>query len=83
MMHPHHNLIVTAPMIIKFGTVMRPDAFYTTVTKNVMTSLLLPIYDVITNILANTSAKILDTLNSQNSSLIWLKFRIWRYFWVL
>ena len=35
MMHPlHHNSVVIAPMIIKFGTGMKLDVFYTIVTKN-------------------------------------------------
>ena len=48
---PHHNFI--APMITKFGTGIKLDVFYTMVTKYVVTSLLLPNYDVITCILAD------------------------------
>ena len=49
---PHHNFIVIAPMIIKFGTDVKLDVFYTMVAKNV-TLLLLRHYDVITCILAD------------------------------
>ena len=49
---PHHNFIVIAPMIIKFGTGVKLDVFYTMVEKNV-TLLLLRHYDVITCILAD------------------------------
>ena len=31
---PHHNFVVIAPMIIKFGTGVKLDVFYTMVTKN-------------------------------------------------
>ena len=31
---PHHNFVVIAPMIIKFGTGVKLDVFYTIVTKN-------------------------------------------------
>ena len=31
---PHHNFVVIAPMIMKFGTVVKLDLFYTMVTKN-------------------------------------------------
>ena len=30
---PHHNLVVIAPMIMKFGIGIKLDVFYTTVTK--------------------------------------------------
>ena len=30
----HHNFVVIAPMIIKFGTDIKLDVFYTMVTKN-------------------------------------------------
>ena len=30
----HHNFVVIAPMIMKLGTVVKPDIFYTMVTKN-------------------------------------------------
>ena len=43
---PHHNFVVIAPMIIKFGTGVKFDVFYTTVTKEFVTSLLLRHYDV-------------------------------------
>ena len=32
---PHHNFVVIAPMIMKFGTDMKLDVFYTMTTKNV------------------------------------------------
>ena len=51
---PHHNFVVLAPMIMKFGTSIKLDVFYTMVTKKFVTSLLLRNYDVITCILANT-----------------------------
>ena len=50
----HHNFVAIAPMIMKFGTGITPDVFYTTVTKNFVTSLLLRNYDIITCILAHT-----------------------------
>ena len=50
---PHHNFIVVAPMILKFGTGIKRDAFYTMVTKTFVTSLLLCDYHVITCILAD------------------------------
>ena len=31
---PHHNFVVVAPMIMKFGIGIKLDVFYTTVTKN-------------------------------------------------
>ena len=30
----HHNFVVIAPMIMKLGTGVKFDVFYTTVTKN-------------------------------------------------
>ena len=51
---PHHNFAVIALMIMKFGTGIKLDVFYTMVTK-IVTSLLLRNYDVITCILANIS----------------------------
>ena len=48
---PHHNFVVIAPMITKFGIGVKFDVFYTMVTKEFVTSLLLPHYDVITCIL--------------------------------
>ena len=50
---PHHNFAVIAPMIIKFGTGVKLDVFYTMITKEFVTSLLLHHYDVITCISAN------------------------------
>ena len=50
---PLHNFVVIAPMITKFGTGIKLDVFYTTVTKKFVTSLLLRNYDVITRILTN------------------------------
>ena len=49
---PHHNFVVIAPMIMKFGTGVKLDVFYTMV-KTFVTSLLLRHYDVITCILAD------------------------------
>ena len=50
---PHHDFVVFAPMIMKSGTAIKLDVFYTMVTKKFVTSLLLRHYDVITCILAN------------------------------
>ena len=43
---PHHNLVVIALMIMKFGTDIKLDVFYTMVTKNFVESLLIRNYDV-------------------------------------
>ena len=61
---PYHNFVVIALMIMKFGTSVKLDVFYTMVTKFV-TSLLLRHYDVITCILATVRPKfqMLVTLN--------------------
>ena len=53
MMAPHHNFVAIAPMITKFGTVMKLHVFYTMETKSFVISLLLRNYDVITCILAD------------------------------
>ena len=50
---PHHNFVVVALMIIKCGTGVKLDVFYTMVTKTFVTSLLLRHYDVIACILAD------------------------------
>ena len=50
---PHYNFVVIALMIMKFGTSIKLDAFYTMVTKKFVTSPLLRNYDVITCILAD------------------------------
>ena len=50
----HHNFVVIAPMIMKFGTGIKLDVFYTMVTEKLVASLLLRNYDVITSISANT-----------------------------
>ena len=47
----HHNFVVIASMIMKFGTGVKLDVFYKVVTK-IVTSLLLRHYDVIDFILA-------------------------------
>ena len=47
-------VVVIAPMIMKFGTCIELDVFYTAVTKKFVKSLLLRNYDVITCTLANT-----------------------------
>ena len=36
---PHHNFVVIAPMIMKFGTGIELHAFYTMLTKTFVTSL--------------------------------------------
>ena len=51
---PHHNFVVVANMIMKFGTGIKLDVFYTMATKKIVTSLLLRHYDVIACILADT-----------------------------
>ena len=50
---PNHNFVVIAPMIMKFGTAVKLDVFYTMVTKRIVTSLLLRHCDFITCILAD------------------------------
>ena len=50
---PHHNFVVIAPMIMKFGTGVKLDVFYTMATKKFVTSLLLRHYDFITCILVD------------------------------
>ena len=50
---PHHNFVVIAPMIMKFGTGIKLDVFYPMVTKTFVASLLLRNYDVITGILVD------------------------------
>ena len=50
----HQNFVVIAPMIMKFGTGVKLDVFYTTVTNKFVTSLLLHHHDDITHILADT-----------------------------
>ena len=37
----HHNFVVIALMIMKFGTGVKLDVFYTMVTEKIVTSLLL------------------------------------------
>ena len=51
---PHQSFVVIATMITKFGTGINLDVFYTMVTKNFVTSLLLRNYDVMNCILADT-----------------------------
>ena len=51
-----HNFVVVAPMMMKFGTGIKLNVFYTMVTKTFVTSLLLRNYDVITCILAEAYA---------------------------
>ena len=52
-MTPYRNFVVIAPMIMKFGTGMKLDVFYTGVANKIVTSLLLRNYDVITYIVAD------------------------------
>ena len=49
----HHNFVVIAPMIMKSGTAIKLDVFYTMVTKMFVTSLPLRSDGVITCILAD------------------------------
>ena len=51
---PHHNLVVIAPMTVKFGTGIKLAVFYTMLTKKFVMSLLLRNDDVISCILADT-----------------------------
>ena len=46
MMAPHHNFVVMASTILKFGTGMKLDVFYTMVSKEFVMSLLLCSYDI-------------------------------------
>ena len=39
MMISHHNFVLTAPKIMRFGTDMKTDVFYIMVTKKFVTSL--------------------------------------------
>ena len=52
----HHNVVVIAPMIMKFGTGIKLDVFYKMVARKVVTSLSLHSYEVITCILADILA---------------------------
>ena len=52
-MGPHHNFVVIAPMIMKFGTGIKLDFFLHNGNRKFVTSLLLHNYDVITCILAD------------------------------
>ena len=69
MLLPHHNFVVIAQIILKFGTDMNLDVFYTMVAK-IVTSLPLRSYDVIACILAKAKVFILDTRNSKTPWLI-------------
>ena len=51
---PHHNFVVITPIIMKFGTIIKLDVFYTLVTKTFVLPLLLRKYDVIICSLADT-----------------------------
>ena len=53
---PHHNFNVVAAMVMKCSTDVKLDVFYTMVTKEFVTLLLLRYYDVITCILADEKA---------------------------
>ena len=48
----HHNFVLIAPMIMKFGTGIKLDIFYTMVTKKFVTSL--RNYDITAGTLADT-----------------------------
>ena len=52
-MAPNPNFVVVALIIIKFGTGITLEVFYTMVAKEFVMSLLLHHYDVITCILAD------------------------------
>ena len=49
----HHHFVVVALMIMKFGTGIKIDVFYTMVAKTFVTSLLLRNYELITFILVD------------------------------
>ena len=51
---PIITLLLFAPIVMKLGTGIKLDVFYTMVTKEFVTSLLLHNYDVITCILVDT-----------------------------
>ena len=51
--HPHHNFVVIAPMIMKFGADIKLDVFHTMLAKKFVVSLLLRNYDVMACILAD------------------------------
>ena len=53
---PHHNFVVIALMIIKFGAGIKLDLFYTLEARKFVLSLLTRNYDVITCILVVTYA---------------------------
>ena len=53
---PYHKFVVIAPMIMKFDTNIKSDAFYTVVTKTFVKLLLLRNYDVVICILADKYA---------------------------
>ena len=80
---PHYNFGVIVSMIMKFGTGIKLDVFYTMVTKKFVMSLLLRNYEVITCILADTKPTFQMLIAPKPPSLIWLKFVIERYFMVL
>ena len=50
---PHHNFVVIAPMIKKFGTGIKHNVFYIILTEKFVTSLQLRNHDVITCVLAD------------------------------
>ena len=50
---PHHNFVVIAPMIMKFGTGIKLYVFHIMVTKKFLTSIQLRNYNVTTCILTN------------------------------
>ena len=49
----NHNFVVIARVIMKLGTGIKLDVFYTTVTKKFVMPLLLRNYDVVSCILAD------------------------------
>ena len=51
--NPHHNYVVMALMVLKFGTGIKLDILYTMVAKTFLTSVLLRNYDITTFILAD------------------------------
>ena len=50
---PIIKLLLFAPMVMKFGTDVKLDVLYTIIAKNIVTSLLLRHYGIITCILAH------------------------------
>ena len=75
MMAPHHNFVAIALMLMKFGTDMKLDVIYTIA--------LLCNYDILTCILADVKASILNSRNSQALFVDLAEILYLEVFWVL